>query len=146
MFDWTTRLGTTLLIGPDDINTLDVLKNKKYVAFYFSAHYCEPCRKFTPLFSVLYEDQLPTDVEVIFVSQDKTEKEFTEYFETMPWYAMKWKSPESESLRTYCNVTGIPQVCLFNIETGELVLEDARPMIASTRTLKVKTLLQNMTI
>lgn len=136
MFDWTTRFGKTLLRGTETVDTMDALKTKKFVALYFSAHFCGPCRKFTPLFSVLYEDQPHADVEVVFVSQDPTEKEFTEYYESMPWLALHYGSPEIESLAVDCNVAGIPQVSVFDVETGKLVMEDARPTIVAKKSLE----------
>lgn len=135
MFDWTKRLGTTLLKGEETVSTQEALAGVKYVAFYFSAHYCGPCRRFTPLFSVLYEDQPEKQVEVVFVSQDPTNKEFTEYYETMPWLAIPHGSEQIETLATECDVAGIPQVSVFNVQTGELVMQDARPKIVSTKSL-----------
>jgi hypothetical protein len=45
-----------------------------------SAHWCGPCRKFTPLLSVCYEDQPDrSEVEVVFVSADHDEEGFNEY-------------------------------------------------------------------
>lgn len=139
MFDWTTRFGKTLLQGTETVNTMDALKNKKFVALYFSAHFCGPCRKFTPFLSVLYEDQSKPDVEVVFVSQDPTEKEFIEYYETMPWLAIHYNAPEIERLSVDCNVAGIPQVTVFDVETGNLVMEDARSTILAKKSLLFET-------
>ena len=36
--------------------TDEVLGSKKFVLLYFTASYCAPCKKFTPLFTVCYED------------------------------------------------------------------------------------------
>ena len=36
----------------------------KYVALYFSAHWCPPCRGFTPLFADLYKQQSPAKKQV----------------------------------------------------------------------------------
>lgn len=136
MFDWTTRLGPTLLKGEETVSTQDALTGMKYVAFYFSAHYCGPCRRFTPLFSVLYEDQPEKQMEVVFVSQDSTNKEFTEYYETMPWLALSHGCSQIETLATECEVAGIPQVSVFDVETGKLVMQDARPKIVSSKSLE----------
>ena len=60
--------------------TTEVLAGKRFVALYFSAHWCGPCRKFTPLLSVCYEDQADKDeVEVVFVSSDHDVDGFDEY-------------------------------------------------------------------
>lgn len=36
--------------------TDQVLAGKKFVLLYFSASWCPPCKKFTPFFSIVYED------------------------------------------------------------------------------------------
>ena len=75
-------LGPTLLVKVDDNvvskPTAEVLSGKKFVLFYFSAHWCMPCRKFTPLLSVTYEDlEDKSEVEVVFVSADEDKGGFT---------------------------------------------------------------------
>ena len=64
--------------------------------FYFSMHTCPPCREFTPLLGMLYEE-MNTDkeqaFEVIFCSGDNAKDKFDNYFAEMPWYAIPWKDP-----------------------------------------------------
>lgn len=53
--------------------TKEVLAGKKAVALYFSAHWCPPCRGFTPVASDFYKQINTTDasaLEIIFVSSD----------------------------------------------------------------------------
>lgn len=62
----------------------------KLVAVYYSMHDCPPCREFTPVLSVLY-DEINEDekkLEVIFFSGDKTDEEFNKYYGEMPWLAL----------------------------------------------------------
>jgi len=40
--------GTLLKKGCEEVNTADALKGKRAVGLYFSAHWCPPCRGFTP--------------------------------------------------------------------------------------------------
>lgn len=66
-------------------------KNKpKLVALYYSMHTCPPCREFTPLLSLLYEELNEDEkvIEIIYFSGDKTEEQFNEYFSEMPWLAL----------------------------------------------------------
>jgi len=136
MFDWTTRLGDTLIKGTETVDVSRCLTGKKYVAFYFSAHFCGPCRKFTPFLSVLYEDQPePRLTEIVFVSQDRGEKDFDDYFETMPWYAIPYGSDKIEKLTEECGVAGIPHLSVFNVETGECVNANAREFVTKNKTL-----------
>ena len=50
------------------------------VAIYFSAHWCPPCRGFTPQLAQLYKDVTAAGKKfgVLFVSSDKDEKSFEE--------------------------------------------------------------------
>ena len=47
----------TLQKGSDfvKVNADEALKDKKFVGFYFSAHWCPPCRGFTPVLKDFYE-------------------------------------------------------------------------------------------
>merc|ERR1712224_750716 len=50
--------------------TSDVLSGRRAVLVYFSAHWCPPCRGFTPVLSKAYSAYDQGDVEVVFVSSD----------------------------------------------------------------------------
>ncbi len=71
------------------------LDEKKYVALYFSAHWCGPCRRFTPKL-VEYYNQVATahpEFEIIFVSADRSRFGWETYIrETkMPWLAVDYE-------------------------------------------------------
>ena len=57
--------------------TREVLKDKKVVAFYFSAHWCPPCRQFTPVLARSYDQARQAGLagggELIFVSSDRSQ-------------------------------------------------------------------------
>ena len=44
------------LLGKDEkvVGADEVLADKKIIAFYFSAHWCPPCRLFTPVLAEFY--------------------------------------------------------------------------------------------
>ena len=51
----------------------------KHVALYFSAHWCPPCRAFTPVLREVYEtvsQRAGGDWAVLFVSGDRDEQQF----------------------------------------------------------------------
>lgn len=73
----------------EKVSTTSFLDKKKQNIFlYFSAHWCPPCRGFTPLLSAAYEgykNKFGDDSEtvILFVSKDKDEDAFTEYHKEM---------------------------------------------------------------
>jgi len=85
----------------------------KTILLYFSAHWCPPCRGFTPDLVKTY-NQLKADgkeLEVIFASSDRDEAGFKEYFAEMPWLALKYSDREAkESLSKRFGVSGIPSL------------------------------------
>uniref|UniRef100_A0A183G8J2 Thioredoxin-like_fold domain-containing protein n=1 Tax=Heligmosomoides polygyrus TaxID=6339 RepID=A0A183G8J2_HELPZ len=69
------------------------------VALYFSAHWCPPCRKFTPILKSFYNELLSSEkFEVVFVSDDHTEEELKEYMEEChgDWFCIPYGSPKVE--------------------------------------------------
>jgi len=70
----------------------DSLKDK-YLMLYFSAHWCPPCRRFTPKLSEFYKKLKAkrSDFEMVFVSSDQDEETFNEYFDTMSFCALPFE-------------------------------------------------------
>jgi nucleoredoxin len=94
----------------------DVLQNK-VVGIYFSAHWCPPCRKFTPQLSKVYTQLKNKDesaFEVVFVSFDRTEQQFTEYFAQMPWLAVEFGESARVRLSDEYRVSGIPTLVILD--------------------------------
>ena len=57
------------------------IQDKKVFVLYFSAHWCPPCRQFTPVLTEQFRQYLQTSskVMVIFVSGDRNLQEQLEY-------------------------------------------------------------------
>jgi nucleoredoxin len=102
------------------------------VLIYFSAHWCPPCRNFTPVLAELYEEWNKDEkqVEVIFVSSDSDEKTFKEYFDSMPWLAVPFGDSRIQQVKMLFNVTGIPCLVLVNKE-GVILEKNARNIVAN---------------
>ena len=70
------------------------LEAKKYVALYYSAHWCGPCRKFTPMLVDYYNRVAAAhpEFEIIFISADRSRFGWETYLrETkMPWLAVDY--------------------------------------------------------
>lgn len=54
----------------------------KVVALYFSAHWCPPCRNFTPILRDFYEEaEGGSGLEIVFVSLDRTPSDLDKYLQ-----------------------------------------------------------------
>jgi len=100
------------------------LANKKLIAFYFSAEWCGPCRKFTPQLVAYYNRVAPEhpEFEVVFFSSDRSQFAMEKYMrdENMPWLAINFsKLGEKTSLKKDAG-TGIPSLVLVDSD-GKLI-------------------------
>lgn len=85
----------------------------KTIAIYFSAHWCPPCRGFTPQLVETYKKLVAAGkpFEVIFASSDRDEASFKEYFAEMPWLSLKYEDRATkEKLSKLFGVNGIPSL------------------------------------
>jgi thiol-disulfide isomerase/thioredoxin len=91
----------------------------KYTALYFSAHWCPPCRMFTPKLVEWYNEFKPKhpDFELVFVSGDRNETAMEEYIkgDNMPWPFVKFDKAEGEVFGKYSS-DGIPYLVLIDNE------------------------------
>ena len=57
---------------------------------YFSAHWCPPCRGFTPVLAEKYKawKDANENIEIVFISSDRDEASFGDYYNEMPWLAL----------------------------------------------------------
>ena len=94
------------------------LNRKKIYGLYFSAHWCQPCRKFTPQL-VEYYNKITRDhpeFEIIFVSADKTADAMAGYMRDtgMPWPAVDYAKVSSMTgLNKYAG-SGIPDLVIID--------------------------------
>jgi nucleoredoxin len=75
--DWLESfVGTKLLKGSQEVSTSTL--QGKHIGLYFSAHWCPPCQKFTPVLATLYQkfQKSGKDLEIVYCSLDKTPDEF----------------------------------------------------------------------
>lgn len=116
--------------------TLDYLKSLSGVGFYHSAHWCPPCRKFTPELAKWYSAQcgkggkLEGKCDIIFVSADRDEKSFKDYFGEMPWKALPFHDSTKDELDAIFKIEGIPALIFVDGE-GNILTEDGRSKVMS---------------
>lgn len=111
---------------PDTMVDCASLLSGKIIGLYFSAHWCGPCRNFTPRLAELYAHlkQLNKPFEIIFCSADHSEKEFTEYYATMPWLAIDYDESKREQIMGQFQVSGIPKLTILGAN-GQKIEDNA---------------------
>ena len=125
-------LGAKLKSKRDPVSTAEALKGKQAVALYFSAHWCPPCRGFTPRLAEAYKGLVAAEksFEIVFISSDRDEKAFDEYYAEQPWLALPYGQRKLKAaLSKKYNVTGIPSLLILDGETGELITVDGRKAV-----------------
>jgi len=134
MASWAIELFGQELLTKDGMKpTGDVVVGKKAVLIYFSAHWCPPCRGFTPVLADCYKQYSAGDVEVIFVSSDKDEGGFTSYFADMPWSAVPFADRERKNqLSQKFSVSGIPKLIVLDGSDGKVLSDNARGDVQKT--------------
>merc|ERR1711998_757394 len=70
-------------------------------------------------------------LEIIFVSSDRDQKSFMEYFKEMPWLAIPQGDARKGKLSKLFGVDGIPSFVIVDATTGETVTTDARSSVSS---------------
>jgi len=113
----------------EKLKAADVLADKEVVLVYFSAHWCPPCKHFTPVLKDMYEELQDQKIAIIFVSSDRTEEEMMSYFtnDHGDYYAVPFNDQElMEVLKKTCAVRGIPKLALINPEDGSQIHGECR--------------------
>ena len=141
-FPWApVSIGEALGAGPlvDASGQAVPVPSGRYLALYFSASWCPPCRGFTPKLAAAYEaanaaaggdgDQA---LEVVFVSGDSSEDAFKAYHKEHhgPWPAVPYDDRKRrDALNAAAGVRGIPALLLCErdaVAPGGLRVVNAR--------------------
>jgi len=128
-------LGEKLHNHQGEVSTADALSGKKAIALYFSAHWCPPCRGFTPKLAEWYKKDLQAKgLEVIFVSSDKDEDAFKEYFAEQPWLSLPYANRDAKAaLSKKFKVQGIPSLVILD-PAGNTITLDGRGAVSNDPT------------
>merc|ERR1712038_1255474 len=84
------------------------LQQKELVLYYFSAHWCPPCRRFTPMLAEFYKESHGD------------------------WLAVGFNSDLSEALNTKYKVEGIPTLVVVTKE-GKLLTDEGDEQVSSMK-------------
>jgi len=103
------------------------LEKKKLVAVYYSAHWCGPCRKFTPKLVEYYNRVAAAhpEFELVFVSCDRSRFAWQTYIKEthMPWLAVDYEQLGSVASLRQLGGDSIPSL---------LVLDEGSRVVASS--------------
>lgn len=126
----------TLRNSEEDKVSVDTLGGKT-IGIYFSAHWCPPCKAFTPklvdFHNVMTDQGKP--FEIVFVSWDKDSDSMYNYMNEMdmPWLALDFDSAQKKALKQMYEVKGIPMLVIINAD-GELITKNGRGDVSGSGT------------
>jgi len=134
MADFTKMFGSKLQKGDTTVDTAEALAGLDAVGIYFSAHWCPPCRGFTPVLAEKYKalKDAGKKFEIVFASSDKDETQFKEYYAEMPWLALPYSEREFKAeLSAEHNCRGIPYLVILDGATGKTITTDGRAEVSA---------------
>merc|ERR1711997_233747 len=138
-----TKQSTTITIRMDSLKGAKLVKadggsvdadsaleGKDLILFYFSAHWCPPCRQFTPMLRDFYEEV--DNVEIVFVSSDRSPEDMLSYMKEShgDWLATEHGSTLANDLKQKFGIQGIPTLVVVKPD-GSLVTKDGRAHVCS---------------
>jgi nucleoredoxin len=111
----------------------------KFTAIYFSAHWCPPCRAFTPKLVDWYKEfkAKHPNFELVFASSDKDQTAMLDYMKetSMPWPAVKFGEKKAAGLDKYA-AGGIPYLVLIDENGKDLTGKENNDWQSPTEVLK----------
>ncbi|OQR76972.1 putative nucleoredoxin 3-like [Tropilaelaps mercedesae] len=110
----------------------EVLEDCDIILIYFSAHWCPPCRMFTPILADVYSQlkKQHKKVEVIFVSSDRDEASMYQYMEEShgDWFTVTFNDSARSELGKHFSVRGIPTLIVLG-KDGTVISTDGRSAV-----------------
>lgn len=135
---WDVLEGIEMKGKKGDVSVEDLRKNNKYLMLYFSAHWCPPCRGFTPKFAEWYNDNhdklagTDNSFETIFVSSDRDQGAFDSYWAEQPWLALPFDMRDKKKeISELFDVKGIPSLVVIDTESGNTITKEGRAGVSS---------------
>lgn len=141
-FPWKPPCAREVLSGArllssrgEEVSLEAALSGKRAVGLYFSAHWCAPCRSFTPKLAQWYSESLQHNgLEVIVVSWDRDEEAFRQDFATMPWLAVDFTNNKlRRQLSTAVRVNAIPSLVILDPALNLITTEGREAVRADPR-------------
>ncbi|CAF1486788.1 unnamed protein product [Rotaria sp. Silwood1] len=123
--------GHVLNKSNESVDLNDAKYKDMVIGLYFSAHWCCPCRDFTPKLIEFYKSYgKEKKFEIIFISSDDDDESFNRYYEEMPWLTLAFKAADKkEEIKEKFKAFSIPRLILLDGNSGDTVCSDARYQI-----------------
>jgi nucleoredoxin len=128
---WPALFSDGLVDADGERVSLDDL-NGKLVGVYFSAHWCPPCKAFTPRL-VAFRDENTADFEVVFVSSDRSRQARDAYMKeaNMKWPTVPFRSRSARKLKADFGIRTLPTLIVLSPD-GNTVSTSARTEVTWT--------------
>ena len=107
---------------------VDEWHGAQFLLIFFSAGWCPPCEQFLQVLKDFYSEVNigKKDVEVLYVSSDKSESEFKETYSKMPWLTYPYSSANHRALKQKFDIVGVPMVLVLEAGSGFLISRKGR--------------------
>jgi len=130
MAAFASLFGDKLQGKAGEVSTVEALAGKSGVLVYFSAHWCGPCRGFTPKLAEFHNKHAAAKgFETVFVSSDRDQGAFDEYYGEMPWLALPFSNRDAKAtLSKKYKVQGIPSLVVLGPD-GKVVTTNGRQKV-----------------
>lgn len=121
------RILGTRLDSKAGSTTVSSLESVHFKLLYVSASWCPPCRLFVPELIEFYQEANSSEkrLEVVWVSRDRTEEDYRDLLDGMPWLAVPYEKGRISNILAHYNIEGIPKVLLLD-EFGNIVHDECR--------------------
>lgn len=110
----------------ENINT----NNRSIIGLYFSGEYCHYCKEFTPILIDAYSQLLDNNIDIVYISSDKSIDQYNKYRSTQPWQSIPYEEAELRKLlRNKFNIKTIPALLFFDVKQQLLIEPNGRNLI-----------------
>jgi nucleoredoxin len=127
-------LGAALVTqAGQEVATAEALAGAEHVLLYCSAHWCPPCRAFTPeLTAWVNKHGARLRLKLVFASSDRDEAAFSGYFKSMAAgaLALPFGDDKADELMRKFKVSGIPTLLVLDA-SGHLLTKQGREGVSS---------------
>eukprot|EP00045_Choanoeca_perplexa_P001343 m.19023 g.19023 ORF g.19023 m.19023 type:complete len:195 (-) comp10883_c0_seq1:106-690(-) len=123
-------LGSTFVDRDGNIHSSSSLDGK-VLGLYFSASWCPPCRQFTPHLIDWYTSGAVTkdEFQIIFVSSDRTKRQFDDYLGEMEWLAIPFEdAARRQKLKKHYDVKSVPKLVVLD-PNGDVISPEGRKLV-----------------